>query len=165
MLMQKLAAQGFWKGKRVSLATVKKKTEFQGIPLHIDRPAGFVMSGEDKQGKPWSRTYKVDYGFIPRTDGGDGDGVDVFLGPDADAHTAFWAAQKKDDGSFDEWKVFLGFASKQAARKTYVDHIPADKLIRITALSVEIMRSMLGMPAASSAKVAGFCVELGSLLS
>src|SRR5690606_6453494 len=100
-----------YKGQLVSSDGVKKTIEFQGITIHLDRPKGLIMSGKDKNGKEWAREYKYDYGFIPKTLGGDGDGLDVFVGPNKDALEAYWAIQNKDDGSFDEYKVFLGFTS------------------------------------------------------
>ncbi len=80
-----------------------------GIDVTIDRPAGFVQSGIDENGKSWSRTYLVDYGFIADTLGGDGDAIDVFCGPNDEAKTAYWIVQYKIDGvSFDEYKLMLG---------------------------------------------------------
>ena len=122
-----------------------KTVSFQGIKVRLDRPKGFVQEGKDEEGKPWKRTYKYDYGFIPKTEGGDGEGVDVFLGPDESAHEAYWAIQKKGDGSFDEYKVFLGFASKQAAKKAYTDHIPEKFLSGIVPMRVEMLKALLGV--------------------
>ena len=102
--------QGFYKGKPASPDTVKFTRDFQGIPVRVDRPRGFIMTGVDSKGEPWKRRYKHDYGYIPRTLGGDGDGLDVFIGPDRGAKHAYWAVQRKPNGVFDEYKVFLGFS-------------------------------------------------------
>jgi Inorganic Pyrophosphatase len=96
-----------YKGKPCSSDSVKKRVDYQGIGICIDRPKGSVMSGTDEKGEPWSRTYEYDYGFIPKTLGGDDDGLDVFVGPDPKAEDAFWAIQTKPDGSFDEYKCIL----------------------------------------------------------
>jgi hypothetical protein len=142
----KLAAKpmGFYKGEPTSPDTVKFKTEFQGIPINIDRPRGFIMKGTDAKGRDWARRYKYDYGFIPKTLGGDGDGLDVFIGPKKKSDMAFWAVQRKDDGTFDEYKVFLGFENRDEAIATYRQHIPKKYFKGIMAMKVEMMKSMLG---------------------
>lgn len=135
---------GFYKGEPVSPSTVKFKTEFQGIPINVDRPKGFIMRGTDAKGTDWARRYKYDYGFIPKTLGGDGDGLDVFIGPDKKTEYAYWAIQRKDDGSFDEYKVFLGFPDRDAAISAYRQHIPKKYFKGIITMKLEMMKAMLG---------------------
>jgi len=135
---------GFYQGKPTEVDSVKFKTNFQGIPIHVDRPKGFIMQGVDKQGKEWARQYKCDYGFIPRTMGGDKEELDVFIGPDPKAPEAYWCTQSKDDGSFDEFKVILGVHSKAEAVKLYGEHIPKNKLRGVVSMRVEMLKAMLG---------------------
>ncbi len=144
--MLKLAGKekGFYKGEPASPSTVKFKTEFRGIPINIDRPKGFIMKGTDSKGRDWARRYKYDYGFIPKTLGGDGDGLDVFIGPKKKSDTAFWAVQRKEDGSFDEYKVFLGFENRDEAIAAYRQHIPKKFFKGIMAMRIEMMKAMLG---------------------
>lgn len=134
-----------YKGKPTSPDTVKKTVDFKGMKIRIDRPKGFVMRGSNEEGKPWERTYKYDYGFLPRTKGGDGDGLDVFIGPDKSSDMAFWAIQKKKDGSFDEYKVFVGFPNKKSARQAYVEHIPRELLVSMAGMTVDMMKAMLNL--------------------
>jgi hypothetical protein len=134
-----------YQGQVVSSDGVKKIVEFQGIKIHLDRPKGLTMTGKDKEGKPWTRTYKYDYGFIPKTLGGDGDGLDIFIGPDKDASETYWAIQNKDDGTFDEYKVFLGFTSRDAAIGAFRDHIPVKFLGGMVSMRLDMMKAMLGM--------------------
>lgn len=122
-----------------------KTIDFQGMKIRLDRPKGYKQSGVDTSGTPWTRTYLYDYGFLPKTQGGDGDGVDVFVGPDKSARTAFWAIQKDKNGTFDEYKVFVGFANRAAAKKAYLQHIPGKFLVGISAMSVQMMKALLGM--------------------
>jgi len=153
--MEKAAEdQGFYRGHKTSLDTVKSKTDFQGIPVHIDRPKGFVMEGKGKDG-PWKRQYRYDYGFIPKTDGGDGDGLDVFLGPDKTSKNAYWAIQHRDDGSFDEYKVMLGFNSRGEAKEAYCQHIPKRMLKGLVTIRIEMMKAMLGLSVGGFKKTAG----------
>ena len=101
------------------------------------------MSGTDDKDKPWQRKYKYPYGFIPKTLGGDGDGLDVFMGPDPKAEEAYWAIQKKPDGSFDEYKVFLGFPNREAAIGAYKEHIPKKFFTGLVTMKVDMMKAML----------------------
>jgi uncharacterized protein YycO len=160
------APTGEYQGRSVSPDSVKKTVEFQGLTIKVDRPKGFVMRGKSSDGKEWERKYKYDYGFIPKTLGGDGDGLDVFIGPNKNAANSFWAVQTKPDGSFDEYKVFLGFGSREEAKAAYTEHIPAKLLDGIATLSVEMMKAMLGVEPSGLIKKtaaltnASFLVEL-----
>jgi inorganic pyrophosphatase len=124
--MREHILKGFFEELEKLADEVHKKTEFQGIPIHIDRPKGFV---QDFPGKvvggtridPWKRTYKVDYGFIPGTKAKDGDELDVYLGPRKTAPDAYIIKQMKN-GKEDEKKVMLGFKSEAAAKKMYLSH-------------------------------------------
>ena len=139
-----MGENAIFRGRKVSPDSVKKTVEVQGFRVKIDRPKGLVMTGQDREGKAWSRTYRYDYGFLPKTEGGDGDGVDVFVGPDPSSTTSFWAVQVKADGSFDEYKVFLQFPSRAAAVAAYKAHIPARFLKSMVAIPLGVMRSLLG---------------------
>jgi len=145
---------GLYKGELASPDTTKFKMDFQGIPINVDRPKGFVMLGKDALGTPWSRRYRYDYGHIPKTLGGDGDGLDVFLGPDKKAKHAYWAVQRKQDGSFDEYKVFLGFDSRDEAAAVYRKHIPKKLLAGLMTIRIEMMKAMLGKNPTEHIKVA-----------
>lgn len=163
------APKGYYKGQPSDPEGVKFHVNFQGIDVLVERPKGFIMVGQDAKGVNWARRYKLDYGHIPKTLGGDGDGLDVFLGPDKKANEAYWAIQRKDDGSFDEYKVFLGFPDRDAAVAAYRQHIPKKYLKGIITLKVQMMRAMLGNSdpeeIMKTATVSSFLDELGWLES
>lgn len=160
------APTGEYKGRAASPDSTKKTVTFGGMKIRIDRPKGFVMRGVDEGGKPWERVYKYDYGFLPRTAGGDGDGLDVFIGPDKSSEMAFWAIQKKKDGSFDEYKVFLGFPDKKSAQKAYTEHIPRELLSSMAGMTLNMMKAMLNiMPDEKLAMYVGFFDQLDKLIS
>ncbi len=122
-----------------------KKRVFHDIELAIDRPKGFVQRGKAADGTEWERTYLYDYGEIPGTQGGDGEGLDVFVGDDEAASNAYWILQIKADGSFDEYKVLLGFTDGGAAREAYVAHIPEKFLGGMAMTSVEMIKALIGL--------------------
>ena len=140
-----LKPTGWWRGKATSPDGTKFRLVFQQIPINVDRPKGFLMMGHDDQGKPWARRYRYDYGFIPRTKGGDGDGLDVFVGPNKLATESYWAIQRKPDGKFDEFKCFLGFDNRDEALAAYRQHIPLKLLGGMTTMRVSMMKAMLGI--------------------
>jgi len=154
---------GFYKGKPASPDSVKFETDFQGLKVKVDRPKGFIMFGTDHSGAKWRRTYKVDYGFIPKTLGGDSDGLDVFIGPSKKAANAFWVVQRKPDGSFDEYKIFLGFDNRDEAIACYRAHIPKKFFGRMMSMTVEMMKAMLGDEPQESVKPQNGAVKDTSL--
>lgn len=142
-----------------------KTVTFQGMRVRVDRPKGFVQRGKDESGGDWERVYKYDYGYLPKTQGGDGEGVDVFLGPAAGEDEAHWVLQVKKDGSFDEYKVMLGFASRAAAKKAYLEHVPARYFGSMVTMKVPLMRAMLGLdPSPGGREKAAFFLELSRCL-
>lgn len=132
--------------------TVKKVVDFQGIKVSIDRPKGFTQTGKDADGNEWSRTYVNDYGFIPRTNGGDGGSLDVFMGPSEKSDRVYWVEQKKADGSFDEFKLFLGFDSSSEVLNVFKAHIPIRFFGDMSEMTVAQMKALLNLEFAEVAK-------------
>jgi hypothetical protein len=131
---------------------VVKVVDFQGIPVHVDRPRGFVQNGIDDSGDPWKRIYHVDYGFVPNTTGGDQDDLDVFLGLDQEAKEAHWILQKRADGSFDEYKVMLGFPNADMAKGMYLAHVPKKFYGGQATTSIGMMKALLGLHPSETVK-------------
>ena len=98
----------------------KGKVVMHGFKVALENPKGTTRSGTDPNGKSWSILMKHDYGYIKGTSGADGDHVDVFLGDTPDTELAFVVDQNNEDGSFDEHKCMLGFATSVEARKGYL---------------------------------------------
>jgi hypothetical protein len=124
---------------------VAKTVDFQGLPVHVDRPYGHVQNGMDDRGNAWKRIYHVDYGFVPNTQGGDQEGLDVYLGLDHEAKDAHWILQKKADGTFDEYKVMLGFGCADFAKGMYLAHTPKKHFGGVASTSVQMMKALLGL--------------------
>ena len=93
----------------------------QGMDMTIENPKGSVRTGVDEGGQKWSQKMDAHYGYIKRTQGADGDHVDVFLGPDAETADTFYVVnQNKKDGSFDEVKTMIGYSSIEEAKQAYL---------------------------------------------
>lgn len=94
-----------------------------GLPITIETPMGHVRSGTGPDGERWSVRMSADYGYVKRTEGADGDHVDVYLGPFAHIvkFCPVWVIDQCDADSkaFDEHKVMLGFPDVEHARHAY----------------------------------------------
>lgn len=135
-------------GRLISMQKARmraRKVTYQGIPIKVDRPRGHVQHGMAEDGTQWSRTYKTDYGFIPYTEGGDEEELDVYLGPDPGAKNAHWIVQTKADGSFDEFKLMLGFGSRAAAKAMWAEHTPEKYFGGMTTTGVSLVKSLVGI--------------------
>jgi len=77
----------------------------------------------DQDGNKWETKMRIPYGYIRKTDGSDGEHVDCFVGPNSDARNAYIIhINDPKTGDYDEDKVFLGFDSRKAARKSFDQH-------------------------------------------
>lgn len=108
----------------------KGHVRLAGLDLSIENPAGSTRSGTSRSGKPWSIEMQSHYGYIRRTEGADGDHVDVFVKPGtaelADDAPVFVVDQRNPSKAkgkdFDEHKVMLGFADEAEARAAYMEN-------------------------------------------
>ena len=100
----------------------KGHVKIDGFDISIENPKGSERKGTDAQGKPWSVTMNNTYGYIRRTEGVDGDHIDVFLSDNlADWNgTVFVVDQVNTDGTFDEHKVMYGFNTAEEAKAAYM---------------------------------------------
>lgn len=97
----------------------KGHVEFQGLNVTIENPKGAQRRGTGPQG-PWEVTMPAHYGYVKRSEGADGDQVDVYIG-DAPASRHVLVVDQIDpvSGKFDEHKVMMGFTSPKQALETY----------------------------------------------
>lgn len=126
----------------------KGHLKFKGLDITIENPKGSVRSGTDAGGKPWSVEMPVDYGYVKRTEGADGDQVDVFLGPSLDSDNVYVIDQRDlETGEFDEHKVMLGFdlpiEAKQAYARSFSDRKGRDRVMRFRAMTMDEFRAEL----------------------
>ena len=96
-----------------------------GLPIVVETPAWTFRAGKGQDGKEWITRNWADYGYIPRTDGGDGEGLDVYVMPGGvDESARVYIVRQRDPrtGQHDEDKVMLGFPTKAAAVLGYLVH-------------------------------------------
>lgn len=101
----------------------KGHVNVQGFDISIENPKGSTRSGVDESGKKWSITMQNDYGYFKRSEGKDGDPIDVFIGNNPESGKIFVVDQvNPETGVFDESKVMLGFNNEEDARKAYLSN-------------------------------------------
>jgi hypothetical protein len=98
----------------------KGHAKVHGLDVAIENPRGSTRRGTDAQGKEWEATLKDHYGYIKRSEGADGDAVDVFIAPDVESDSIFVVDQvDPKTGKFDEHKVIMGAKTAKQARAIY----------------------------------------------
>jgi hypothetical protein len=94
-----------------------------GLDVAIETRRGGMRRGIGPDGTAWQVKMPAHYGYVKRSQGFDGDAVDVYLGPSAHkADTLPVHVVDQVDAaskSFDEHKAMLGFKSKEHAIKAY----------------------------------------------
>lgn len=98
----------------------KEHVSIHGLNITIENARGAKRRGFDKDGKPWEAVLPAHYGYLKRTEGADGDHVDVYLGPHMRSPHVFMVDQlDHTTGKFDEHKVLIGFGSAAQAVNCY----------------------------------------------
>lgn len=140
---------GYRRGGRISEAQKhagnykKHHISFHGLPIAIENPKGSV-----REGKGWKCVMPADYGYIKRTEGADGDHLDVFIGPDKGSQMVFVINQNDHrTGQFDEHKAMLAYSSERAAVADYVkafnDGKGADRIRSVEPMSLDAFKHWL----------------------
>jgi hypothetical protein len=97
----------------------KGHVKVHSLDISIENPRGSWRTG-GPEGKKWKARLPHHYGYIRKTEGGDGDHVDCFLGPHVKAPNVFVIDQNHlGTGEWDEHKCMLGFGSKKQAAEAY----------------------------------------------
>jgi hypothetical protein len=104
----------------------KKPTiPFAGMQIAIENLTGSTREGKSADGKSWARTMRAPYGYVKRTEGADGDPVDVYLGRSPNAPSVYVIDQLSPNGKqFDEHKAVIGVDSQEEAEALYLKHYP-----------------------------------------
>jgi len=118
-----------------------------GKPVAIENPRGSKREGVDPDGKPWSVEMKHHYGYWNRTEGKDGDQIDVIIGPYVGSKKVYVVDQRDPKTlKFDEHKTLAGFRSEEEAREGYLANYELgwNGLGAITEMSVPEFKEWLG---------------------
>ena len=109
---------------------LSRRMKFRGLDISIETDEGEVRRWHDAStGEEGKTKMSIPYGYIRRTEGVDGDHVDVFVGPREDAENVYVIHQRKapDFKTFDEDKCMLGFHTADEAKAAYKNHYNDDR--------------------------------------
>ncbi len=106
----------------------KGHVNIHGLDVTIENPRGSKRSGKGPDGKPWEVEMTAHYGYIKRTEGADGEQVDVYIG-DRPASDRVFVVDQVDAKTkvFDEHKVILGVGTLAQAQYLYDAHFDDGK--------------------------------------
>jgi hypothetical protein len=126
----------------------KGHVKLHGLDISIENPKGSDRSGVDPDGKPWSVKMPAHYGYVKRTEGADGDHVDVYVGPNPESSRVFIVDQlDHETGKFDEHKIILGVDGLEQAASLYMagfsDGLGGKRLGALTEMSVDGFKQWL----------------------
>ncbi|MDO8983009.1 PLxRFG domain-containing protein [Cypionkella sp.] len=94
---------------------------WNGLDITIETPKGALRKGKDADGNEWSVKLPAHYGYLKRTEGADGDHLDVYMGDNPDSDVVVVVDQvDADTKKFDETKSMLGFTNRKTALDFYV---------------------------------------------
>lgn len=115
--------------------------KFGGVTFRIDRPKGYVKAWP-QDGWTKTFTYPVDYGYLPRHMGEDGEGLDFFVGDDPGGHLESFQKLKRDEHGrrlLDETKFLVGVTDgeREAIYRLYGDEVWHRKVYKDMAELIE----------------------------
>lgn len=101
----------------------KGHLNFDGLDISVENPSGSKRSGTDHNGKPWSVDMSAHYGYLKRSEGADGDQVDVYVPENpVPGSPVYVFDQFNHDGKFDEHKAVVGVPTQEEAQQVYDAH-------------------------------------------
>lgn len=100
---------------------LQDRIKWHGLDIAIENKKGSYRTGKDSNGKEWKTKMGFDYGRIGGSKAVDGEGVDLFLGPD-DLSEKVYVIHQQDPwkGVYDEDKCMCGFPSRESAIEGYL---------------------------------------------
>lgn len=126
----------------------KKEMLWNGIHIVIENKKGNLRQGQSKDGEEWKVKMPADYGFVNNTKGADGEGVDVFVGPEEDSKQVYVFQLANKNGEYDEDKVVLGVSSKRKAKKILNSaYTFRPKVLWIDNMSLDDFKARIGQAA------------------
>jgi inorganic pyrophosphatase len=137
---------------------IKKRVTMHGIGMGIEWKKGEKRRYYDKKDPKkvnYEKLMKADYGYMSGTRDHDGEQLDAYVGPNPKSLKVFVIKQLKDDGSFDEHKVMLGYDDLAAAKSSFLDHMPPKRLGAVEETDIDTFKKKHLAKAKEMRKAAG----------
>lgn len=127
-----------------------------GLPIKIEYKVGDTRKGRGPNG-PWEQVMKTAYGHVKKTEGLDGEELDVYVGKNESSTKVFAITQLKgpEFKALDEQKFMLGFDDAKAAKAAYLANYPDPKIFGgIKEMTLENFKAAAGDPERAGKKLA-----------
>lgn len=126
----------------------KVHATIHGLPIAIENRKGDIRRNKPGSKPEWEVEMPVAYGYFKKSEGYDGDEVDVFVGDHPESDKAFVVNQQDlKTKKFDEHKVMLGFQNGMEARQAYVksfsDGRGGDRIQSFAPITIEQLKKSL----------------------
>jgi hypothetical protein len=135
---------------------VLRQIKWKGLTIHVEKNKGELRHG---------RELPADYGYIAATHALDGDGIDVFIGPQLHGCDQVYVVRQlggKNFDTYDEDKVMLGFKSFEDAKRAFCEAQQEKRYGGIAWYSVQQFVDAVEKTKAIPQPVGGFyCWDLG----
>lgn len=135
------------KSTKDSISSVSTLKRVHDLDVVIENPKGSIRRGR-ANGEDWEVAVPVDYGYIRRHEGADGDQIDCHVGPNP-ASDKVWVINQNDltTDAFDEHKVMLGFDDEGTAlrnyRDAYHDGLGAERIGGVVEMTMDEFKNWL----------------------
>ncbi|WP_419656278.1 uncharacterized protein Dvar_53780 [Desulfosarcina variabilis str. Montpellier] len=90
-----------------------------GLDISIENPEGSTRKGVDEDGKKWESTMIGHYGYFARSEGKDGEQIDVFVGHEPSNKVFIVDQVDPGTGRFDEHKIVMNASDEESAKGLY----------------------------------------------
>lgn len=101
----------------------KPSIAWRGLTLKIENPAGSVRTWRNPDDSIGGHVLWFDYGYAARSEGVDGDEVDIIIGPNLGSARDVYVVHQRKAGNwkdYDEDKCLVGFLSEDRARAAFL---------------------------------------------
>ena len=142
-----MASQGALMKAELDPPPLSHTMEFQGLSIAVETAIGDGRHWHNKEtGEDGHTAMTLPYGYIRGSLGMDGEGVDVFVGPDDQAPLVFIVTTTKapEFTTLDEQKVFLGFRRQADATQAFLSHYTDPRFMHaVTAMPLDEFKERL----------------------
>jgi len=137
--------------------------KFRGLTINVENAPGTYRTG-----RGWQTKMHIPYGEFQKSEGTDGDPLDVYVGPYFDAPNVYIIHQNfvrgPNKGEHDEDKVMVGFKSIEQATNAYLAHYDkADYLRSVTTMTFDMFKKGLMKKQFHKEKVAFIDTQPGNV--
>lgn len=133
-----------------------EKLNLHGLEIVIEWRAGDRKPSAEGD---WSYEVRNDYGYFVNTTSPEEEEMDVYVGPERESTRAFLCSLLNEDGSFNEFKVYLGFSSRKICCEAFMDQYGEYKCGPIMEVSINDLKEWIELQKPKAEKEARLLIN------